>query len=151
MKPKEFRCWNPNTKQMIYDINLDNLSRLREEIRGIVSLEMIYDWKDLIWMEWTGLVNEKTKKKVFEGDIFREEKETDQGDIRSYSVVTWIKERAAYYLIPSEHYQIIQDNDCENEEEFEWLFQDAALYDFSIGVNLALVGNIYQNPKLLKS
>ncbi|MDB0602149.1 YopX family protein [Tenacibaculum maritimum] len=99
--------------------------------------------------QYTGLKHEKTGVEIYEGDIFRSEEETDQGDIRTYSVVMWIEQRAAFYLIPCDHYQVIRDNDVSEEEQFEWLFRDAALYDFSIDVGLDLVGNIFENPELL--
>lgn len=104
---------------------------------------------DRTLMQSTGLFDKKGKE-IFEGDIFREEKEADHGDIRSYSVVMWIKQRAAFYLIPVEHYQILLDNDVSEEVEFDWLFQDASLYDFSIDTGLPMVGNIYENPERLK-
>ncbi|CAA0254261.1 YopX family protein [Tenacibaculum maritimum] len=108
--------------------------------------ELIY--KDVEIMQSTGLKS-KGGKEVYEGDIFRHEEETEHGDIRTYSVVMWIKQRGAYYLIPCDHYQVIRDNDVSKEEEFEWLFEDAILYDFNIDVGLDLVGNLYENPELV--
>ena len=67
----------------------------------------------------------------------------------AYFVVMWINQRGAFYLIPIEHYTVIKDNDVSNEPEFEWLFRDACLYDFSISIGLTKVGNIHDNPELL--
>lgn len=102
--------------------------------------------------QFTGLIAEKCKsnldKRIFEHDIFRHTKETDEGDIVGYSVVMWLKKYAAYYLIPVEHY-IILNNDIAGEEDFSWLFDEALLRDFSIDVGLTKVGNIFDNPELL--
>lgn len=102
-------------------------------------------------MRYTGFKATKGKvqflgKGIYECDIFRQTKE-DQDE---YYVVMWINERGAFYLIPIDHYSVLRDNDCSMEPEFEWLFRDAALYDFSIDCGLAKVGNIYENPELLK-
>ncbi|WP_407324041.1 YopX family protein [Tenacibaculum maritimum] len=64
--------------------------------------ELIY--KDVQIMQSAGLKS-KGGKEVYEGDIFRHEEETEHGDIRTYSVVMWIKQRGAYYLIPCDHYK----------------------------------------------
>ena len=108
--------------------------------------------------EFTGLYATKGKgfkkderREVYEGDVFREQKETDNGDVISYLVVMWIKQRAAFYLVNIFHYPVLRDNDVSEEKEFDWLFQNADLYDFSFDVGLPLVGNIWDNPELLKS
>ena len=92
---------------------------------------------------------------IFEGDIFRQEIETDLGDRTEYSVVMWIDCRAAFYMINVSHYTTIRDNQnnplFKNDKTFDWLFEDAALYDFSLDVGLPLVGNIYENPELLEA
>jgi len=105
--------------------------------------------------EFTGISSENHKTtlsdKIFEDDIFRATKETDDGeDITSYLVVVWIKQLAAFYLVPVEHYSIIRDNDVSNEPEFAWLFDEALLCDFYLDSQLMRVGNIYDNPELLK-
>lgn len=104
---------------------------------------------DPILMECTGLKDD-AQRDVYEGDIFRQELEHAEGDERNYLVVTWIRQRADFYLIPADHYGILNDNDLEEDPDFEWLFDDAKLLDFSIDIGLPLVGNIYQDPKLLK-
>ncbi len=109
-----------------------------------------HELEDIEVLRPTGLIHKKTNKEIYEGDVFRQEVEEDYGDERTYNVVTWIRERAAFYLIPTGTYEVYLDNDLENEEAFEWLFDQAALYDFSIDVSLDLCGNIYENPELLK-
>lgn len=100
--------------------------------------------------QFTGLLAAKRKtnveERIFEHDVFRSEK--DENEI-SYIVVMWIEKRAAFYMIPAEHYQILLDNDCSEESGFDWLFQEAALYDFSIDCGLTKVGNIHDNHELL--
>jgi uncharacterized phage protein (TIGR01671 family) len=89
-------------------------------------------------------------KEVFEGDVFRSETELDHGDHRQYSVVCWIKERAAFYLIPTDTYFTFTTNDnLEEDDQFEWLYEQASLYDFSVDIGLDLCGNIFDNPELL--
>ncbi len=104
--------------------------------------------------QFTGFLADKRKsdldKRIFEGDIFRHTKETDEGDNVSYSVVMWIPQYAIFYLIPVEHYEIMRNNDVSKEAEFRWFFEDAWLSDFSIDVELTKVGNIHDNPELLK-
>lgn len=147
----KFRVWDKAHKKMsfvnnLYALNnngiIDNVQQ-----RGKSVTQSIYTQCEL--MQWTGLVHEKTGVEIYEGDIFMTEEETDNGDIRHYSAVMWIPQRAAFYLVDVEHIQVLEDNDCEEEEEFAWLFRDAALYDFNIGAGLRMVGNIYENRELL--
>lgn len=102
--------------------------------------------------QFTGFYVKKSKKSVeadiYEDDVFRAIEETDNGDINVYLVVMWIEKRGAFYLVPVEHYDILKNNDVSKEKEFDWLFQDACLYDFSIDVGLTKVGNIHDNPEL---
>ena len=101
--------------------------------------------------QFTGLKAGKHKMNldpdVYEGDLFRG-LDADDNDI--FYVVMWIDQRCAFYMIPINHYTVIRDNDVSREKEFDWLFQDALLYDFSIDVGLMKVGNIHDNPEILK-
>ena len=47
------------------------------------------------------------------------------------------------------HFDADSDKVVSKEKEFDWLFQDACLYDFSIDVGLTKVGNIHDNPELI--
>lgn len=117
-----------------------------------------FDWEEVIPEtvgQFTGLTtpNHKTNlsSEVIEDDIFRATKETDDGeDITYYLVVMWIKQLAAFYLIPVEYYYVIRDNDVSNEPEFAWLFDEASLCDFSLDSQLIKVGNIHDNPEFLE-
>ena len=104
--------------------------------------------------QFTGILAVKAKHgfdmRVFEHDIFRHTIVGDLGDTISYSVVMWIEKYAAFYLIPIDHYEVMRDNDVSSEEEFAWLFDEALLRDFSIDVGLTKVGNIHDNPELIK-
>lgn len=133
----KFRAWGDFGKKMHFQTKEEDLWSF---LRDAYGMEL---------MQFTGL-KDKNGKEIYEGDIFRQEKETDEGDIRNYLVVFWVKQRAAFYLVDACHLSILENNDCSDENEFDWLFQDAALYDFSMDVGLPLVGNIYENPELLK-
>lgn len=140
------RVWDSVDKEMT---SFDRIRILPSE----TMLCQLFEEKRYNWMLFT---NQKdlNDKEVYEGDIFREEIETDKGDIRVYKVVMWIKERSAFYLVNVSHFNVLIDNDCSSEAEFSWLFDDAVLYDFSIDVkhnNSGVIGNIYQNKKLLNS
>jgi len=103
--------------------------------------------------QFTGFKSLDKKKSlhedVYEGDIFRQIDETDEGDEITYHVVMWLNERGAFYMIPVDHYAVIRDNGIPKEKEFNWLLDDACLYDFSFDVKLTKVGNINENPELL--
>ena len=124
---------------------------IRHLIKGIYSFPVAVIPESV--GQFTGLYALKRKgnleKEVFELDVFREQKETNIRDEVQYLIVMWIKQRAAFYLIPASHYHVIGNSDVSKEKEFEWLFSDAALYDFAIDIGLTKVGNIIDNPELL--
>jgi len=97
--------------------------------------------------QFTGFIADKHKKglrpAIYEGDVFREENKMDNGDFRKYLVVTWIKERGAFYLIDVAHHDLICNQDVSEEPEFSWLFDDAMLSDFSLDVGLTKVGIVH--------
>lgn len=91
---------------------------------------------------YTGFTAEHRKlnldKRIYEGDVFRET--TDAGE--KYCVVSWINQLGAWYMVPIEHYSVILNNDVSKDDEFDWLFVEARLSDFSSDVLLTKVGCI---------
>lgn len=102
--------------------------------------------------QFTGLLADKRKTnlepEIYEGDIFRSQ--DDDTGIR-YHVVMWIEQRAAFYMVPIGHYGVMTNEDVSKDKEFDWLFQEAALYDFYIDCGLTKVGNVHDNPELLNA
>lgn len=123
-----FRGKNIESKEWIYGYTREIWSD--KDDRFIICPSMRFEYDGYTDMEecevlpeticqFTGLIAEKCKsnldKRIFEKDIFRHTKETDEGDIVGYSVVVWLEKYAAYYLIPAEHYNILIDNDVTGE------------------------------------
>jgi len=95
---------------------------------------------------FTGLSASKAKKHlsldVFEGDKFRM---LNKFDVEAECVAMWIDQRAAFYLVPIEHYPVLRDNDCSKEPEFDWLFCEAMLHDFNDCEILTKIGTIHDH------
>ena len=137
----------------ILSINIGSHCTIAYKESVITVFEMRCSNYDLL--QFTGLLSKNHKAnlqpEIYEDDIFRHTKETDSGeDITAYSVVMWIEQLAAFYLVPIEHYDVIKGNDVSEEKEFSWLFEDAELRDFSIDIGLIKVGNIHDNPELVQ-
>lgn len=145
MKNIKFRAWDKFNGCYYYSDRYENLAKFFALCQACIDGN-----NELVFEQFTGL-KDKNWKEIYEGDMFREEEETDNGDILKYHVVMWIPQRAAFYLININHYLVLLDNDCSEEEEFEWLFSDACLYDFYFDVRLSsgIIGNIHENPELL--
>jgi hypothetical protein len=80
---------------------------------------------------------------IYEGDVFR-------GTEEDNLVVMWIKQLAAFRMVPVEHYEVLRDNDVSCEPEFAWLFVNGHASDFRIDVRLPKIGNIFDHPELLQ-
>jgi len=102
--------------------------------------------------QFTGFLAEKCKtnleKEIYEADVFRETIETDNGDVYRYHVAVWVRQRGAFAMIPKESYEDFMQNDLSKDQHFDWLFEEAQLFDFSIDVGLTKVGNIHESEVL---
>jgi len=108
------------------------------------------DLRATIITQCTGLKDKKGED-VYEGDVFRSHNEDEEGNETTvHSVVSWIKERAAFYLIKNDHYSLYASGGMPLEDAV-FDSDQCALYDFSIDVGLHKAGNIFENPELLKA
>lgn len=127
MREIKFRAWDAIAKQMAplsnKFINLGSgyvFENVRDGLEG--TDELVYS-KRFILMQYTGL-KDKSGKEIYEGDIV---KDCDTSD--SVFAVKWDETKAGYFM------------PVEFDEE----------YAYSISaVTLEVIGNIYQNPELIK-
>ena len=95
--------------------------------------------------QFTGTKDNKGVE-IYENDIYFEEVELDEGDVREYYICKWINEwsRFVWLHIIGEYYDY-QDNGVSNLEKDEVMMN-------TFGLNtdrMHRAGNIYDNPELL--
>ena len=100
-----------------------------------------------VLMQFTGILDAKDKK-IFEGDIHREEVEYDQGDVRNYYVCTYIKELACFSFISAEEYKCY----VEYQMPFHQAFEGEKPYTLDVDEKSKyhICGNVFDNPNLLE-
>ena len=121
MRTLKFRAWHKDKKEMT-----DNPLHVGTSTcaMGINQLLNLFESENLILMQFTGLKDSKGKE-IFESDVCRWE--SKEGVIEDY-IVVWNDKKACYEL------QLI-GRDVGNME---------------IDSDLTVIGNIYENPSLLK-
>jgi len=121
----KFRAWDKRQKQMSYPFTLVELTQY-EHIFERKFPGFLAKFNDLIWMEYTGL-HDKNGKEIYEGDILRYTHK-DLGHPVDYIVIFF---EGAF----------VQDRpkDKRYTPDF-WCDWDS----------LEVIGNIYENPELLK-
>ena len=127
-----FRAWNKATKEMH---EADDIVSLNFEKKQICVKTLFfgqlsyYDFDDIVLMQSTGLVD-KNGKEIFERDILAVEADDEVVNVN----VLWDKKHALF-IFKSKKY---------NEEELlAELVEDNAC-------PIEIIGNIYENPELLK-
>ncbi len=148
MRTIKFRIWDyqkmfyPDTEHFFQNAIFWNIKMTEEK-----SID-----KDLVTnyslMQFTGC-HDKTGKEIFEGDIHRVEIEHSTGDERHYFICTWLKEFGCFSWIDSMNYQDYVDNGL---IAIEWMLNDGIPLhlDFEDCKKIEIIGNIHENPELLK-
>ena len=152
MREIKFRAWDKENKKMIYPVYGVDEGVLDEPyltLGGQVShhdLSADEDVSDIYeLMQFTGL-KDKNRKEIWEGDIvgkFEDKDNLDYDDNPSkwIQVIEWNDEKAGWDILDTEVITVIEkiysdqwDGNCglDNPEELE------------------VIGNIYENPELLK-
>ena len=129
MIPK-FRAWNKATKEMH---EADDIVSLNFEEKQICVQTIFfgqlsyYDFDDIVSIQSTGL-KDKNGKEIFEGDILSDEGSEVEDE---WVYVSVINKDGMYYCLENEIHGV-----------------SGALIDFV--PYYSVVGNIYENPELLK-
>lgn len=97
-----------------------------------------FDKNDIILMQWTGL-QDKNFNDVYEGDIVRFVKWNKQsgGNLEIVGEVKWNNQGGGMWITNGKYYTILQDLVTFGGETF-------------VMERLEIIGNIYENPELLK-
>jgi uncharacterized phage protein (TIGR01671 family) len=136
-RPIKFRAWNHRYKKMFDVTHLDMSSS--EVMTGYVDFEgnegdvwdAIFDGKDYTLMQYTGL-KDKNGKEIYEGDIVRyKERMDDHGEVQTLEAKVFYSEEYGSFFMGG----LVGWN----------TFHDNSLYDVP-----EIIGNIYENPELLK-
>lgn len=135
MKRKKFRVRNNKAKQWIYGPG-DEVDLFGETILlGYFMPVSIEDLNDCVALEYIGL-KDKYEKEIYEGDIVQTATESEFSADRIWSVnyeeVVWIEQEARFGL----------------KEHRQW-GNDRGHFPFN-PYEIKIIGNIFDNPELLK-
>lgn len=123
MREIKFRVWNPKRAEMLFIKNIwvDFEKIAQQHIDGVLNLHI------LKLMQYTGL-KDKNNKEIYEGDIVKAGK-------FNYEVI-WHNDTASFGCIPIQQIHSITTTKA--------LFEVLEFFDAEI------IGNRYENPKLLE-
>ena len=140
MREIKFRAWDKNTKIMI---PWDHLVKSRISFRTFRWALVSENSENIELMQYTGL-KDKYGVEIYEGDI----EQAENGD---KNVIVFLLKAGTYCVMPMDIYL---NNDYQNEafsQEFMYGFGYDLFFDnLTPGKYLNVIGNIYENPELLK-
>ena len=124
----KFRAWDKRQKQMSRIFTLIELTQYEHIFE--VKFKYLAQFKDLIWLEYTGL-KDKNGKEIFEGDI------TNYGAVEWCECLNWDgggSNHPGFYF----------------KDKYEYGAKGDLSYHDGFDDGIEVIGNIWENPELLE-
>jgi uncharacterized phage protein (TIGR01671 family) len=156
----KFRAWDTVRKSMtafsLTDLRAECAQNTGLLIGGPHQHEKD-EWEQFVIMQFTGLRDNKRTPEylagqpIYEGDIWREEDNhddyedaTDLGISINFYVCTWVEEYTAFCWLTVEDWELYTTGTLEDEIDYYDSMEASQCSKYHI------VGNIHENPELLK-
>ena len=133
----KFKLWNPEKKVLTGGNYLNTILATTDN-----DFVNDFDKKGMVWLQFTGLKDEKGRE-IYDGDVYFNEIEQEDGDVRLYYICKWINEwgRFVWLHLPGELMDY-EDNGVENFVEYEFDFDAKRMH---------YAGNIHETPERLEA
>ncbi len=138
MRPIKFRAWHEDNKIMSESFTFEDMAAGRTRRAN---------FNGSVIMQFTGLLD-KNGKEIYEGDIVKGREGTHLGEViyGQYKKPRWHKHDSESWHIG---FHVVGKGHCFSLEDLEWYIDPENLSPIR-GKYLEIIGNIYENPELLK-